>query len=74
MKQHLIICSLLLASVIFFGCEGGNVEHKKTPYRLRHIPITIATIDSCEYIIVNAGYATWGSHKGNCKFCMERER
>lgn len=29
-------------------------------------------LDSCEYVYVTAGPASWGSHKGNCKFCAER--
>lgn len=33
---------------------------------------SIIIIDSCEYIYENGGNASWGSHKGNCKFCKER--
>jgi hypothetical protein len=29
-------------------------------------------IDSCEYIYVSYGNASWGSHKGNCKYCAMR--
>ena len=31
-------------------------------------------IDSCEYIYVMNGNASWGSHKGNCRFCAERAK
>lgn len=31
-------------------------------------------LDSCEYVYVTAGPASWGSHKGNCKFCAERSK
>jgi hypothetical protein len=29
-------------------------------------------IDSCEYIYVSSGNASWGGHKGNCKYCAAR--
>jgi hypothetical protein len=35
-------------------------------------PYQTVVIDSCEYIFVQNGSASWGSHKGNCKFCAER--
>lgn len=31
-------------------------------------------LDSCEYVYVTAGPGSWGSHKGNCKFCAERSK
>ena len=65
---------LPLVAVIFYGCEG-NVEQKLTPYRLSGgMDVEIVIIDSCEYIKINGGNATWGSHKGNCKFCTERSK
>jgi hypothetical protein len=65
---------VLLVAVIFYGCEG-NVEQKSTPYRLSGgVDVQIVVIDSCEYIKINGGNATWGSHKGNCKFCAERSK
>jgi hypothetical protein len=35
-------------------------------------PYQTIVIDSCEYVYVFNGNASWGSHKGNCKFCAER--
>lgn len=65
---------VLLVAVIFCGCKG-NVEQKSTPYRLSGgLDVEIVVIDSCEYIKINGGNATWGSHKGNCKFCAERSK
>ena len=65
---------VLLVAVIFCGCEG-NVEQKSTPYRLSGgVDVEIVIIDSCEYIKINGGNATWGSHKGNCKFCAQRSK
>ena len=55
------IILLALSALMMVGC--GNIENGDT-----HI------IDSCEYI----GYLGYGSsdiiaHKGNCRFCEERD-
>ena len=40
---------------------------------LQTYPITVYTIDSCEYIGVLQGLnGDWLSHKGNCKYCKQR--
>jgi hypothetical protein len=65
---------VLLVAVIFCGCEG-NVKPTSTPYILDGgLGVKIFVIDSCEYIKIEGGNATWGSHKGNCKFCAERSK
>lgn len=43
--------------------EGGSFEN---------CIYEVVVIDSCEYVYVVHGYSTWGSHKGNCRFCSER--
>lgn len=69
-----IVVYAMLVAVVFCGCEG-NVEQKSTPYKLSGgADVQIVIIDSCEYIKINGGNATWGSHKGNCKFCAERSK
>lgn len=35
--------------------------------------VYVIIIDSCEYIRVGRGNETWGSHKGNCRFCAARD-
>ena len=30
------------------------------------------TYDSCEYLYISNNNASWGSHKGNCKYCAAR--
>jgi len=73
-KQIGFFAYVLLVAVIFCGCEG-NVESKSTPYLLDGgLSVKIFVIDSCEYIKIEGGNATWGSHKGNCKFCTERSK
>lgn len=50
------------------------------PYKLfinkrNELPIQIKEIDSCEYIVNKTyGVFTVYTHKGNCKFCAERNR
>jgi hypothetical protein len=31
-------------------------------------------IDSCEYVFEFTEHSSWGSHKGNCRFCASRAR
>lgn len=65
---------LALMTVVLYSCEG-NVKSKSTPYVLDGgVNVRIVVIDSCEYIKTDGGNATWGSHKGNCKFCAERNK
>lgn len=33
----------------------------------------IYTLEGCEYVVVNFGNPTWGSHKGNCKNPIHKE-
>ena len=41
---------------------------------LQTYPITVYTIDSCEYIGVLQGLnGDWATHKGNCKYCKQRK-
>ena len=72
----MIKAMLLLAvavAVITISCQT-NVETKTTPFMIEGMGVDVFTIDSCEYIRVNSGNGTWGSHKGNCKFCAERNK
>jgi hypothetical protein len=64
MKKILL---LALASVFMISCDQ-NVERKYTDFVVHGVPLDIVIIDSCEYIV---GYHVM-AHKGNCKFCAER--
>ena len=61
---------ILLLTVVAFlsSCETKNVEIKNTDVVIQGTRIQTFVIDSCEYIV---GYS-WGSHKGNCKYCKKR--
>ena len=73
-----ILFSVLVIYVSFTGCEGNvNVSNQQTPvpdkmkldntseYHNQHYKVY--TLEGCEYIRVDSGRSTWGSHKGNCK-------
>lgn len=68
-----ILFILLLTSIIFYSCELPSGErNKKDGY-------SIIEIDNCEYIEVSYlvgtthGYYSI-THKGNCKYCVERNK
>jgi hypothetical protein len=75
---------ILIILLLFLTCElmpdkpdpnQKFVEMKWSQYDpSKGWPYHIVIIDSCEYIFVQNGNASWGSHKGNCKFCAERAR
>ena len=70
------IAYLLLATILI-SCEQGSLKtevlKKSVNQELDGQNIEIVIIDSCEYIYIDNGNATWGSHKGNCKFCFVRK-
>lgn len=72
-KNKIAIC--LMLSVIFYGCDpqpqNGSSETNNGDFVTK-------VIDSCEYIEYDYGifdqrvYSL--THKGNCKFCTERNK
>jgi hypothetical protein len=62
---------VLLASIILLGCEKDG----EVVYSLNDKDIKIYVIDNCEYIgDVRGGSRDFLTHKGNCKFCVERSK
>jgi hypothetical protein len=64
--RFLAFASALLFAVAFSGCEAITGEAK----------YEIIVIDGCEYLHKTNGYQSGESfsHKGNCKFCTERNK
>jgi hypothetical protein len=62
---------VILVSIILLGCEkDGEVVSS-----LNDKDIKIYVIDNCEYIgDVRGGSRDFLTHKGNCKFCVERSK
>lgn len=59
---------VLLVAVIFYGCnQKNNHTYQEGKY-------TIVEIDSCEYVLSDVYAGNSICHKGNCKFCEERNK
>lgn len=66
---------IMLLPIIFFGCETKNIEQKQTDFIINGSQLEIYIIDSCEYIgRVKGSNSDKLTHKGNCKFCAERNK
>lgn len=65
----------LLVAVIFCGCETKNVPVEETVSKINGRQISVYVIDSCEYVgNIYGGNGDIITHKGNCKFCVERSK
>ena len=71
-KQIGFFAYVLLVAIIFCGCCRNGNQILSHDVLDRHVKIFV--IDDCEYIYVLDGSGSWGSHKGNCKFCLERSK
>lgn len=67
MKKLLLLLALLATMMV--GCENEEGRNYATDERGYTYKVTV--IDSCEYI-----YTPYYklAHKGNCKFCAERNK
>jgi hypothetical protein len=76
MKQTFLLISALLLTILFCGCQEVNTPRKDTGFVVRKDkdPLIIVEVDSCEYLFGDWGDATVLTHKGNCKFCLERTK
>ena len=75
------VLSIILLSTILSSCEEVNIEEVNTPKKNTRFvvkegyhPLTLVEVDSCEYLLGEWGNATVLTHKGNCKFCLERNK
>ena len=80
-KKISIFAYVLLVAVIFCGCVPIDCkqQNKVEAIGLNDIEVTssgvqILTIDSCEYVWCKNGNGAGLAHKGNCKFCAERNQ
>lgn len=69
MKKLLV---LLMVVIFLSGCET-TIESSKIKETYNGSSIQVYTIDSCEYIVLNHDYRSL-THKGNCKFCKQRNK
>jgi hypothetical protein len=71
--KKLILLTAVIASLS--SCETKNVDISSTDTSISGREIKIYTFDSCEYVgfVIGSQYDFW-AHKGNCKFCKERNK
>lgn len=70
MKKYIL---LLLSIVLLISCNSNTNDAVVYDTKDKNCPFNIIIIDSCEYIYCIDGPRTCLSHKGNCKFCKQRE-
>lgn len=69
MKTIKIIFSCILILFICISCKNSNsviLSEMKESFAGNNFKIMV--VDSCEYVC----NGNWFSHKGNCKYCIER--
>lgn len=62
------LITIILAVLLLMSCDRKNPDGSYDPER--SLTFKVIRIDSCEYIQYWEGLA----HKGNCRFCAERNR
>lgn len=70
MRIVAIILIIGLASLLACITKEDLVERNEYEVNEKYLVITI---DSCEYIYVPNGNASWGTHKGNCNRCLKKK-
>lgn len=70
---------LLIAATWIFTLSNCNEPQRQLkPNEISFMdnfnPVEVITIDSCEYLFGRWGYASVLTHKGNCKFCKQRNK
>ena len=61
----------LLLSITMFSCANQSTEDAQ---KAMWCQTWVVTYDSCEYVVHGMHNQQWGTHKGNCKFCLERSK
>ena len=69
-KQIGFFAYVLCVAVIFCGCET-SIKRSDMDEMHNGSAIQKVIIDSCEYIYANSNITSL-THKGNCKYCLER--
>jgi len=76
MKPTFILISALLLTILSCGCHEVNTPRKDTGFVVRKdcSPLMVLEVDSCQYLFGDWGRGSVLTHKGNCKFCLERPK
>lgn len=75
MKKIIVIGSLI--SAILMSCTHNPQATSQSDGKQKLGDFNIKVIDDCEYIEYSHGFQEYAvysiTHKGNCKFCIERQ-
>lgn len=75
--ENFVIFLVLIFTILFSlcSCETNNVKVKNSNYKVHGSELELYVIDSCEYIgLIYMGPSDKLTHKGNCRFCKERNK
>ena len=85
--KHFIIGFMALVIIFLTGC-AEPAKHQENVYWAKRIDVhwtdedgyegaecfTIIEIDGCEYLLAQHDRSRIVTHKGNCRFCRERNK
>jgi hypothetical protein len=74
MKKSFILYLGIIFTIIISICIACSNSNKTTITSNTGINYKVIVIDSCEYLVRKEGYKGFMAHKGNCKFCKERNK
>ena len=79
MEQLKVFISVILIAIVFCGCDDMKRAEERakiydTAEEVNGYRISIIEFDSCQYLISGVGSTQMMTHKGNCKFCAERNK
>jgi hypothetical protein len=64
----------LLVAFLFCSCNRKPNPVKDTNTEINGKKIYLVEYDSCEYLIISMKWEEVFTHKGNCKYCLERAK
>ena len=67
-----VIAAIVAAMIAACLCSCERALQTRTIENINGTCFDVIEIDSCEYVIANAGYKGYMAHKGNCKYCEQR--
>lgn len=67
-----VIAAIVAVMIVACMCSCEMTRQTRTIENVGGTTFDVIEVDSCEYIIGNAGYKGYMAHKGNCKYCAKR--
>ncbi len=66
------ILTIIISVIILSSCSHKEKQELYEEVFTDKNNYHVVVIDSCEYLYLPNGDSSWGTHKGNCKFCKNR--